>query len=64
MNLVHLKGIGITNEHIFLLFCFEYTLCTCSCTVGKKHIPFSIAIGNVELMNECFPNTCAWKQQE
>ena len=36
MNLVHLKGIGITNEHVFLLFCSEYTLCTCSCTVGKK----------------------------
>ena len=26
----------------------------CSCTVGKN-VPFSMAIGNVELMHECFP---------
>ena len=30
-------------------------MCTCSCTVVKKQVPFSMAIGNAELMNECFP---------
>ena len=29
-------------------------MCTCSCTVGEKQVPFSMAIGNVELMRECF----------
>ena len=37
---------------------------TCSCTVGKTQVPFSMDIGNVELMHECFPNTRAWEQQE
>ena len=36
---------------------------------GKKeipywHRPFSMAIGNVKLVHECFPNTRAWEQQE
>ena len=30
-------------------------MCTCSCTVGKKQVPFSMAIGNVELMHKFFP---------
>ena len=25
------------------------------CTVGKRQVPFSMAIGNEELMHECFP---------
>ena len=25
---------------------------------------FSMAIGNVELMQKCLPITCSWKQQE
>ena len=25
------------------------------CAVGKKQVPFSMAVGNVELMHECFP---------
>ena len=28
---------------------------TCSCSVGKKQVPLSMAIGNMELMQECFP---------
>ena len=28
-------------------------MCTCSCTIGKKQVPFSMAIGNAELMQEC-----------
>ena len=40
-------------------------MCTCSCTVGKRQVPFSMTIENDELMHECFPkNTCAWEQQE
>ena len=39
----------------FLVFRSEYTLCTCNCTVGKRQVPFSIAIGNMELKHECFP---------
>ena len=27
-------------------------------------MPFSMAIGNVELMQSVFPNTRAWEQQE
>ena len=27
-------------------------LCTCSCSVGKKQVPFSMVIGNMELMHE------------
>ena len=28
---------------------------TCSCTVGKKQVSFSMTIENEELMQECFP---------
>ena len=28
---------------------------TCSCTVRKKQVPFSMALGNEELMHDCFP---------
>ena len=41
--------------HKFLLFRSEYKMRTCSCTVGKKQVPFSMAIGNVELIHECLP---------
>ena len=44
-----------TSAQLFLLFRSEYTWCTCSCAVGKKKVPFSIAIRNKELMHECFP---------
>ena len=30
-------------------------MCTCSCTVGKNQVSFSVTIGNEELMHECFP---------
>ena len=30
-------------------------MCTCSCTVGKNEVSFSMTIGNEELMQECFP---------
>ena len=32
----------------------ECLLCLCSCAVGKTEVPFSMAIGNWELMQECF----------
>ena len=46
-----------TRAQLFLVFCSEYTMCTCSCTVGKKELSFSMPIGNEELMH-----TCAWEQ--
>ena len=33
----------------------ERLKCTYSCAVGNKGVPFSMAIGNGELMHECFP---------
>ena len=30
----------------------------------REQVPFSMAIGNGELMHECFPNTRAWEQQD
>ena len=30
-------------------------MCTCSCTVKKNQISFSMTIENEELMHECFP---------
>ena len=30
----------------------------------KKQVPFSMTIGNVELMHECFPKHREWEQQE
>ena len=33
----------------------KHLLCTCSCNVGKKQVPFSMAIGNGEPMHEYFP---------
>ena len=44
-----------TGVQVFLLLRQEYKMCTCSCTVGEKQVPFSMAILNVELMHECFP---------
>ena len=44
-----------TSTQLFLVFRSEYTMCTCSCTVGKKEVSFSMIIGNEELMHECFP---------
>ena len=44
-----------TSAQLFLVFRSENTLCTCSCTVGKKQVPFSMAIRNWELVHECFP---------
>ena len=46
--------IDLLVHQVFLLFHSEYTVCTCSCTVRKKQVPFSMAIGN-ELVQECFP---------
>ena len=38
-----------SSAQVFLLFRCEYKMCTYSCTVGKKQVPFSLAIGNEEL---------------
>ena len=41
----------------YLYFLYpEYTLFgNCSFAVGKTQVPFSMAIGNEELMQKCFP---------
>ena len=44
-----------TSAQLFLVIRSEYTLCTCSCTVGKKQVPFSMATRNVELIHEWSP---------
>ena len=44
-----------TSESIFLPYCARFSLCTCSCTVGRKEVSFSMTIGNEELTHECFP---------
>ena len=44
-----------TSAQLFLVFRSEYTLCTCSCTRGKKQVQFSMTIGNGELVHEGFP---------
>ena len=52
LNLVEIR---FTSAQLFAVIRSEYKLCTCSCTVGKKEIPFSMATGNGELVRECFP---------
>ena len=41
-------------------------MCNCSYTIGKKQVPFSVAIENWELMHArvLFPRHSAWEQQE
>ena len=60
--LPHIQGVkSIINSSKLLshqptrLSRLERLLCTCSCTVGIKKVPFSMAIGNGELMYKCFP---------
>ena len=55
MQLVIVERHMFTSAQLFLVFRFEYTLCTCSCIFGKKQVPFTMAIGNGELMLERFP---------
>ena len=35
-----------------------------SISARREQVPFSMAIGNGELMHEIFPNTRAWEQQD
>ena len=44
-----------TSASVFLPYRAEFSVCTCSCTVGKNQVSFSMTIGNEELMHECFP---------
>ena len=44
-----------TTASVFLPYRAEFSLCTCSRTVGKKEVSFRMTIGNEELMHECFP---------
>ena len=44
-----------TSAFVFLPYRAGFSLCTCSCTVGKKRKYHSVTIGNEELMHECFP---------
>ena len=46
--------IGLLVLKHFLFFALN-TMGTWNCTVEKKQVPFSMEIGNVELMHECFP---------
>ena len=50
-----LEKYRFTSASIFLLFRTEFKMSPCSYTFGKKQVPFSMAIGNGELMHECFP---------
>ena len=43
-----------TSASVFLPYRAGFSLCTCSCTVGKREVSFSMTIGN-ELIHECFP---------
>ena len=47
-----------TSAQVFLLLHSDYKICTCSCTGGKKQVPFSMTIGNEELAHE-FSQTLA-----
>ena len=40
---------------VFLAYRTGFSLRTCSYTVGKMQVPFSMAVGNGELMHDCFP---------
>ena len=44
-----------TSASVFLPYRERFSLCTCSCTVGKRQVPFSMTTGNEEFMHECFP---------
>ena len=44
-----MRSLGLSKDHLIS---------------RKNKVPFSIAIGNVEIMHECPPNTCAWEQQK
>ena len=44
-----------TFAQLFLVFRSEYTIVHLYLHCRKKQVPFSMAIGNVELMLECFP---------
>ena len=44
-----------TSASVFLPYSAGFSLCTYSCTVGKKEVSFSITIGNEKLTHECFP---------
>ena len=35
-----------------------------SISARREQVPFSMAMGNGELMHECFPNNGAWEQQD
>ena len=50
-------------HNYFDFFRYEYD-CALVVALSEKQGPFSITIGNGELMHEWFPNIHAWKQQE
>ena len=54
--------------HIFFLYVVSFLIAGMSPqkSIGaqKKQVPFSMAIGNGELMHECFPKHPAWEQQD
>ena len=53
---VSLEKDRFTSASVFLHFRTEFQkMCTFSCTGGKEQVPFSMAMGNGELMQECFP---------
>ena len=40
-----------TSAQVFSLFHSKYKMCTCSCNVAKKQVPFSMVIGNEEVVH-------------
>ena len=43
-----------TSACVFLPYRTGFSMCICSCTVGKQQVPFSMAIANEKLIHECF----------
>ena len=55
LSLVDVERFRFTSARLFLHFRSQYTMSTCSCTVGQKTSTIQYGYGNVELMQECFP---------
>ena len=62
LSIVYFRCIDLLVHKYFYIFRSEYNqyaLCTCSCTVEKKRVPFSMAIGNGGTHAQVFSETLA-----
>ena len=55
-TIISLEKYRFTSAAAFLLFRSEFKIGTCSYTIEKIQVPFSIAIETGELVQERFPN--------